>query len=237
VLTGTYVAYLAVLLKLPPRTEDFEQDDEVPAVSRWALSYRGAARWLSVGGLFAAGGLVIYFTAAPFLASMLALATSLGVSQFVFIQWVAPFLSEFPEKTSAFAWARRVNRAPVALMNMVSSNINQWGVLSALLAVIYCWSKGEITALPFDDFQRSEILLTMLQAFLGWLFLASMSLEWHEAAGLFGLWLVQFFFPSLRGRIDYVYAGWIVLELGLVAAGKKRIPAFRAFARAWKERR
>jgi cation:H+ antiporter len=237
VLTGTYVAYLAVLLKLPPRAEDFEQDDEVPAVSRWALSYRGAARWLSVGGLFAAGGLVIYFTAGPFLASLLALATSLGVSQFVFIQWVAPFLSEFPEKTSAFAWARRVNRAPVALMNMVSSNINQWGVLSALLAVIYCWSKGEITALPFDDFQRSEILLTMLQAFLGWLFLASMSLEWYEAVGLFALWVVQFCVPSLRGRIDYVYAGWIVLELGLVAAGKKRIPAFRAFARAWKERR
>ena len=237
VLTSTYAAYLVVLLKLPPRAEDLEQDDEVPAVSRWALSFTGAARWAAVGGLFAAGALVIYFTAEPFLTSMLALAASLGMSQFVFIQWVAPFLSEFPEKISAFAWARRVTRAPVALMNMVSSNINQWGVLSALLAVIYCWSRGEVTALPFDDFQRSEILLTMLQAFLGWLFLASMSLEWYEAAGLFVLWLVQFFLPSARGGIDYVYASWIVLELGLVASGRKRIPAFRAFARSWKERR
>ena len=237
VLTATYAAYLTVLLKLPPRSEDLEQDDEVPAISRWALSFRGTKRWLSVGGLFAAGALVIFFTADHFLSSMLALATSLGLSQFVFIQWVAPFLSEFPEKTSAFAWARRVTRAPVALMNMVSSNINQWGVLSALLAVIYCWSKREVTALPFDAFQRGEILLTMLQAFLGWLFLASMSLEWYEAAGLFVLWVVQFFFPSLRGRIDYVYAGWIVLELALLAAGKRQVPAFRAFARAWKQRR
>lgn len=237
VLIATYVVYLSVLLKLPPRSEDLEQDDEVPSVSRWALSFRGARRWAAVGGLFAAGALVIYFTAEPFLAAMLALAASLGMTEFVFIQWVAPFLSEFPEKLSAFAWARRVSRAPVALMNMVSSNINQWGVLSALLAVIYCWSKGEVTALPFDDFQRGEILLTMLQAFLGWLFLASMSLEWYEAVGLFVLWLVQFFVPSLRGRIDYVYAGWIVLELSRMAAGRKGIPAFQAFSRAWKGRR
>jgi cation:H+ antiporter len=237
VLIATYVAYLTVLLKLPPRREDLEQDDEIPAVSRWALSFRGARRLAAVGGLFAAGALVIFFTAEPFLAAKLALAASLGMTQFVFIQWVAPFLSEFPEKMSAFAWARRVTRAPVALMNMVSSNINQWGVLSALLAVIYCWSKGEVTALPFDDFQRGEILLTMLQALLGWLFLASMSLEWYEAVGLFVLWLVQFFVPSLRGRIDYVYAGWIVLELSRLAAGRKGVPAFQAFSRAWKTRR
>lgn len=237
VLTGTYVTYLVVLLKLPPRREDVEQDDEVPAVSRWALSRRGLKRWAAVLGLFAAGAIVIFFTAEPFLNSMLALAASLGMSQFIFIQWVAPFLSEFPEKTSAFAWARRVNRAPVALMNMVSSNINQWGILSALLAVIYCWSKGEITALPFDDLQRSEILLTMLQAFLGWLFLASMSLEWYEAAGLFVLWLVQFTMPSLRHGMDWVYTGWIALELVLVATGRKRIPAMAAFTRAWRHRR
>jgi cation:H+ antiporter len=237
VLTATYVAYLVVLLKLPARQDDFEQDDEVPAVSRWALSFRGKARVAAVFGLFLAGGIVIFFTAEPFLNSMLALAASFGISQFVFIQWVAPFLSEFPEKTSAFAWARRVNRAPVALMNMVSSNINQWGILSALLAVIYCWSKGEVTALPFDDFQRSEILLTMLQAFLGWLFLASMSLEWYEAAGLFVLWLVQFTMPSLRHGMDWVYAAWIVVEILLVATGRKRIPAFAAFARTWRSRR
>src|SRR5437764_637450 len=82
-------------------------------------------------------------------------------------------------------WARRVTRAPVALMNMVSSNINQWGILSGLLAVIYCWSHGSTTPLPFDDFQRQEILLTILQALLGWIFLASMDLQAYEAAGLF----------------------------------------------------
>jgi cation:H+ antiporter len=236
ILATTYFVYLGVLLRMPPRAETIEEDDEVPAVSRWALSFRGAKRWAAVGLLLLGGGLVIFFVAEPFLASMMALATSLGMSQFVFIQWVAPFLSEFPEKTSAFAWARRVTRAPVALVNMVSSNINQWGILSGLLAVIYCWSHGSLAPLPFDDFQRGEILLTILQSFLGWLFLASMDFAAYEAIGLFALWAVQFAVPSLRHTMLFVYGGWIVIEVGLVLAGRKKLHAFAAFRRSWKRK-
>jgi cation:H+ antiporter len=233
VLTSTYVAYLWVLLKMPAREEMIEQDEEIPRVSRWALSFSGWKRWAAVGSLFLAGGAAIFLVAEPFLTSMMSLAVTFGISQFVFIQWVAPFLSEFPEKTSAFAWARRVTRAPVALMNMVSSNINQWGVLSALLAVIYCWSRGDTSPLPFDEFQRLEILLTILQAFLGWIFLASMSLSAYEAIGLFALWLIQFVVPSLRHEMLWVYSAWIAIEVGLIVAGKKKMPAFAAFGRAW----
>ena len=237
VLTATYVIYLFVLLRMPPREDSEEEDEEIPRVSRWALSFSGWKRWAAVLGLFGLGGLVIFVVAEPFLNSMLAVAISLGISQFTFIQWVAPFISEFPEKTSAFAWARRITRAPVALMNMVSSNINQWGVLSGLLAVVYCWSHGSTEPLPFDDFQRLEILLTILQAFLGWIFLASMTLEWYEAGGLFLLWIVQFLFPSLRHTMLWVYGGWIGVELLLVALGRKKFKAFGAFARSWKGRR
>ncbi len=120
--------------------------------------------------------------------------------------------------------------APVALMNMVSSNINQWGILSGLLAVIYCWSHGSTEPLPFDAFQRHEILLTILQAFLGWLFLASMDLEAYEAAGLFLLWLVQFLMPSSRHAMLCVYGAWIALEVLFVAVGRKKLAAFGAFA-------
>jgi cation:H+ antiporter len=234
VLAATYVAYLWILLRLPPRPETVEEDEEIPRMSRWALSHEGWKRWAAVGLLLFGGGVIIALVAEPFLKSMLSLAVTLGMSQFVFFQWVAPFLSEFPEKTSAFAWARRVNRAPVALMNMVSSNINQWGILSGLLAVIYCWSHGSTQALPFDDFQRHEILLTIVQAFLGWLFLASMDLAAYEAAGLFVLWLVQFLVPSLRHEMLYVYLAWIALEIGFLAAGRKKLEAFPAFARAWR---
>jgi len=237
VLATTYVVYLAILLRMPPREEKEGEHAKLPAATRWALSFTGARRWGAVGLLLVGGGAVIYFVAEPFLTSMLALATAFGMSQFVFIQWVAPFLSEFPEKTSAFTWAKRITRAPVALVNMVSSNINQWGILSGLLAVIYCWSHGSTDPLPFDGFQRSEILLTIVQAFLGWLFLASMDFEAYEAAGLFILWLVQFAVPSLRLPILFVYGAWIVVEVTLVATGRKKLAAFAAFARAWKAQR
>ena len=223
---------------MPPREEEAaEEDEEIPRVSRWALSYTGWKRWAAVLSLLGGGGAVIYFVAEPFLTSMMALAATFGMSQFVFIQWVAPFLSEFPEKTSAFAWAKRITRAPVALLNMVSSNINQWGILSGLLAVIYCVSHGSTEPLPFDDFQRHEILLTIVQAFLGWLFLASMTFEAYEAAGLFVLWLIQFLVPSTREVMVFVYVSWIVVEVILLAAGKKKLLAFEAFARSWRARR
>jgi cation:H+ antiporter len=237
VLAATYVAYLTVLLRMPPRDEVVEEEEEVPRVSRWALSYTGWKRWAAVLSLLAGGGAVIFFIAEPFLRSMMALAATFGMSQFVFIQWVAPFLSEFPEKTSAFAWAKRVTRAPVALLNMVSSNINQWGILSGLLAVIYCISHGSTEPLPFDAFQRHEILLTIVQAFLGWLFLASMTFEAYEAAGLFVLWLVQFLVPSTRDVMVFVYGSWIVIELILLGTGKRKLHAFGAFSRSWRSRR
>jgi cation:H+ antiporter len=237
VLTSTYVIYLSILLRLPAREEPIDEDTEIPRVSRWALAQPGWKKWAATVGLLVAGGAIIFVVAEPFLASMMALAATLGFSQFVFIQWVAPFLSEFPEKTSAFVWARRVTRAPVALMNMVSSNINQWGVLSAMLAVIYCWSKGDTSPLPFDDFQRVEILLTILQAFLGWLFLASMNLVWWEATGLFVLWVVQFLSPGLRHEMLWVYGAWIAIEVGRIALGKQKIRAFGAFAQVWRARK
>jgi len=238
ILASTYIAYLAVLLRMPAREEEAaETDEEIPRVSRWALSYTGWKRWAAVLSLLGGGGAVIYFVAEPFLTSMMALAATFGMSQFVFIQWVAPFLSEFPEKTSAFAWAKRITRAPVALLNMVSSNINQWGILSGLLAVIYCVSHGSTEPLPFDAFQRHEILLTIVQAFLGWLFLASMSFEAYEAAGLFVLWLIQFLVPSTREAMVFVYGSWILVEVVLLAAGKKKLLAFEAFGRSWRARR
>ena len=61
-----------------------------------------------------------------------------------------------------------------------------------------------------------------------------MSFEAYEAVGLFALWVVQFARPSLRHDMVWVYVAWIVVELALVAFGRKRIDAFPAFARSWK---
>lgn len=209
VLTLFYLLYLWILWKIPPRSE--ETLDQVGRVPRAVMRLSRRMQWAAILGLFSAGGMLLYFTAHPFLNSMLALATTFGVSQFVFVQWVAPFLSEFPEKVSAFYWARKISSAPMALMNMVSSNINQWTVLAAMIPIVYSMSAGHVAALPFDGEQRQEILITILQSILGVLILSNMRFAFWEAALLFVLWFAQFLNPSLRNEISWVYAIWGVM--------------------------
>ena len=223
VLLLLYAAYLVVLLRNPPH--DVEELSEAPRVSQWVHRQSGWRRIAALSGLFAAGGALLYVTARPFLESMLAMAGLLGVSQFVLVQWVAPFLSEFPEKVSAFLWARRVTHAPMALMNMVSSNINQWTVLAAMIPLIYGYSHfrhtGTWADFHFDAEQRLEIVLTLLQSALGMVVLANMEFDWFDATALFVLWGVQFFVPHLREEVAVAYALWIVILLvGFVVKGQ-----------------
>jgi cation:H+ antiporter len=142
---------------------------------------------------------------------------------------VAPFLSEFPEKVIAFNWARTVRKSPMALMNMVSSNINQWTVLVAMIPIVYSLSRGEISVIHFDAHQKIEIFLTMAQSTLGFVLLANMEFRWHEALGLFTLWFTQFVFPGWREEITFIYIAWILLELGLAVFRKKRLKVFGEF--------
>lgn len=231
VLIALYVAYLLVLLRNPPHEE--EQLSEAPRVSQWAYRQPGWRRNAAVFGLFAAGGALLYVTAHPFLESMLAVAGTLGVSQFVLVQWVAPFLSEFPEKVSAFAWARRVTHAPMALMNLVSSNINQWTVLAAMIPLVYGYSHlhhhGTWVDFHFDAPQQLEVLLTLLQTALAMLLLANMEFDWLDASIIFVLWLAQFLVPHWREQVAIAYAIWMVILAGQYAVGDKQLLAWRYF--------
>ena len=231
VLLALYVAYLIVLLRHPPQGAEALADTS--RVAQWAYRQRGWRQKAAVCGLFAAGGVLLYGTARPFLESMLAVAAAVGVSQFVLVQWVAPFLSEFPEKVSAFLWARRVTHAPMALMNMVSSNINQWTVLAAMIPLVYGYSHfrhtGTWADFPFDSAQRLEIILTLLQTGLGMVVLANMEFDWFDASALFVLWAVQFFAPHLREEVAVVYASWIVILLIGFAFKREALLAPRYF--------
>lgn len=225
-LSAAYFLYLWILWKIPPIEESEEAIEDLGFVPRRVLAFRGRNRLIAILVLFVGGGLLLYFTAHPFLNSMLGIAASLGVSTFVFVQWVAPFLSEFPEKLSAFYWARKVSTANVALMNMVSSNINQWSILSGLIPVIFVISSGKVQPLRFDALQRHEIILTILQSFLGFLLLLNLELVAYEALILFVFWLVQFVMPSWREAMIWVYAGWCGIEIFKLLLRRKVPPAW-----------
>ncbi len=228
VLTIFYAAYLFVLRKIPPQSE--ESMEELERIPKAILALQPRMRRATIGGLFLSGGLILYYVAHPFLDSMLALSVSLGVSQFIFVQWVAPFLSEFPEKVSAFYWARKIKSAPMALMNMVSSNINQWTMLVAMLPIVFGFSRGELGPIEFDAHQKTEILLTLAQSLLGMLMLAGMRFYWFQALALFVLWLLQFVFSGLREEITVVYLIWAVAEAVTLASPKRfRSSAFNIF--------
>jgi cation:H+ antiporter len=231
VLIALYAIYLWVLMRNPPKQE--EELSDAPAVSRWAYRQRGWRQKAAIGGLFALGGALLYLTAHPFLESMLAVAGLLGIGQFFLVQWVAPFLSEFPEFVSTINWARRVTRAPMALMNIVSSNINQWTILAAMIPLVYGFSHmhhfGTWSDFHFDAPQQVEILLTLLQTLLGVLLLANMEFDWLDASALLVLWLIQFIVPHLREEVSVVYGVWIVVLLGQFVLGKKKFLVWRYF--------
>ena len=233
ILTVIYLAYLYLLSKIPPH--DAEEVGDLGRIPKYVMRQRYPLNLIWISSFFILGTVLLYFSAHPFLNSMLAIAVYFGISQFVFVQWVAPFLSEFPEKLSAFYWARRPNKTAMALINFVSSSINQWTILVALIPFIYSLGMGKVATVVFDEHQRVEILLTIIQSYLGFLFLASMDFKFLEALALFLLWLAQFLFPGIRQEIIWVYGTWALLEsLRLIKNFKKR-NAFRIFIRLSRE--
>ena len=100
VLTATYAIYLWVLIKLPPREEMIEEVQEIPRVSRWALS-PPCRRWAASSASFSPVA-VIYFVAEPFLPSCSRWRRAVHVASLHPV--VAPFL-RMSRKTSAFAGA------------------------------------------------------------------------------------------------------------------------------------
>src|SRR3989442_5669289 len=213
VLIALYIGYLWILMRNPAR--EVQSLADAPVVSRWAYRQPGWRQTAAIGGLFVVGGGLLYLTAHPFLDSMIAVAAAVGISQFFLVQWVAPFLSEFPEFVSTFSWARRVTQAPMALMNIVSSNINQWTILAAMIPIVYGFSHlhhyGVWADFTFDIAQRNELALTLLQTMLGVLLLANMGFDWMDATALFVLWAVQFTLPELRTGIMVADGVWAVV--------------------------
>jgi cation:H+ antiporter len=230
VLLALYVGYLIVVNRIPPK--DHEEIGDVAAVARLVIRLDAFPRKLAIVALFLAGGVVLYLTAQPFLVSMIGLATVLGVSQFVFVQWVAPFLSELPEFMTTSYWARGRGKAGMALMNMVSSNVNQWTVLAAMIPIVYSLSLGRPAEVPMVE-HRVELLLTLLQGALGMLLLANLNFQAHEALGLFALWFVQFCVPHWREEVTVAYAAWLALEIVSALWRPGRLKAFILFPGLW----
>jgi cation:H+ antiporter len=238
VLIAFYGVYLAILTKLPPQqNEGIEDLEKIP---RAIVTAPRARRNLSIAGCFVAGGALIYFTAEPFLGSLVAVAAAVGLPSFLVIQWLAPVISEFPELASTFYFARQEHKASVGLVNIVSSNINQWTLLLAMLPITFSVSRRAVSAIPFDAQQQSELLLTIAQSAVALTFLLNMAFEWWEALAMFGLFAVQFVLPAFLGEearawITRVFLVWTAGMVVKLIARRCRPQALVSFAAIWRE--
>jgi cation:H+ antiporter len=237
VLIVLYGAYLAVLTRLPP--EGHEGIEDLEAIPRSIVRAPRATRILAIAACFLAGGTLIYFTAEPFLGSLVAVAGALGLPSFVVIQWLAPVISEFPELASTFYFARQENKATVALMNIASSNINQWTLLVAMLPVVFSMSHGAPTPIVFDAEQESELLLTIGQSMVAMIFLINMEFAWWEALAMFLLFAIQFVLPAFFGDgirvwITAAFFAWTAASVLVFAFRRPRQNALTSFVATWR---
>jgi cation:H+ antiporter len=228
VLIAIYAAYLWIMTRLPP--EEAETLDEISGVPRAIVLASRPVRIAAIVGLFTVGGAAVFLVADPFLRGLFGLSMLIGVSRFQFVQWIYPLVSEAPEGISAFYWARDPERASIALMNLVSSNINQWTLLAALLPVVLSMSLGHAVAIPLDATQSRDLLLALSQSLLGALFLVNMELAWWEAVGLFVLFLISLGASGeVRLYVTWFYFAWCGVEALRLIVGNRKAAALRHF--------
>jgi cation:H+ antiporter len=197
VLIGMYVTYLIIVYKLPPEQEG---DEALPLVPRTIRARSVPMQKLIVFLFFLAGGLLLFFSIHPFYENTIALGCAIGIPTYFLFQWLAPLLSEFPELITIVYWGR-TGRAEHGLTNAISSKVNQWTLLIAMIPIVYFWvsyrNGNGLASIPFDDAQRLEILLTAAQGLFAAGCFMNLKLHRWEAWTLLSLWAIQLVDPLI----------------------------------------
>jgi cation:H+ antiporter len=180
--------------------------------SAWIGSLNKRLRRTIVIGLFVAAAAVILLTAEHFAQSLVDTGASLGISEFLLVQWLAPLASEAPELLVAGLYAWRLHTSE-ALGALVSSKVNQWTLLVGTLPIVFAASSGGWSGLPIESAQRDELLLTASQSLLAVSLLVGLSLSVRAALLLTGLFFLQF---ALSAAVPDSWRGRELVALSLV---------------------
>jgi cation:H+ antiporter len=206
-LLSLFAGYMLIASRAHVVEPELEGPPEM--IAHFATGVRRAITLL----LFAYSGLTIFSAAEPFAEGLLTSGRTLGIEEFVLIQWLAPLASESPEFIVAILFALRGN-PQASMRTLVSSKVNQWTLLIGMLPLAYSLSAGQIMPMQLDARQVEEILLTAAQSLFALVVIASFTFSLGEALVLLGLFVSQLFFisPEIRYLYSLVY---IVLALAL----------------------
>ena len=228
-----YILYIVFALRTSKKkekqaegdeVEEDEEDDDI-GVAAHTKQLTGVRKWLAIGSFLVAGAFILYSGAERFIDALLQVGRSLHVSEFILIQWIAPFLSEFPESLTAFIWASMIILAGRGLSNLISSKLNQWTLLIAAIPIAYSVSFGHAAVVPLDSQVTDEIFLTAAQSVFGMVLLLTFRFGLWEALALAVLFLVQFFIPveGIRLIIAWLY---LVLAGGFLLFNWRKVRIF-----------
>ncbi len=184
-----------------------------------------------VTGLFVFAAAIVIMAAKPFADGLVETGATLGIDQFLLVQWLAPLSSEAPELIIATIFAWRL-RAADGLGMLLSAKVNQWTLLVGSLWVAYTLGGGGGAPLPLDERQTEEFLLTSAQALLAFAVLADLRFGLWEAAAIFGLFVLQFPFPTTDVRLVFS-ALYIVVAVALLARKRRYLRAIVASLGRW----
>ncbi len=230
ILAGVFVAYMWILARIPAEKDDQREELGGPSLALAEIKSKRRKTILIIG-LFLFGGLTFVLITDPFVGSIRTIAETFLVgllgsgAVFFSIQWIAPVLSEFPEKVTAFNWARRITLAPVALLNFISSAVNELTALVALIPIVFAISSRAIIPVPVQG-HSVEILLTMGQSLYAVAALLDLKYSVDNALVLLVLWGVSTAFVDTRLWIAIIFL--IVAGFETVRT-RGRITVFSAF--------
>jgi len=185
-------------------------------------------RRLTVLGMFIASGVVIFLSAERFAEALIHTGTTLGIDEFLLVQWLAPLASEAPEFIIALLWTFRGDAA-AGLGALVSSKVNQWTLLIGTIPLVYSFALGRPGSLPLDLRQQHELLLTACQSLFAVAVLLNLRMSWYGATLLFGLFIAQLVFEQIRVQVSIVY---VVLAIVVFARDRRDLASlFRGVGR------
>ena len=225
IMFSLFGAYLFISSRSPP-----EHDREFigPAAAIGAMSR--PKRRSAVLIIFAFAAAVIFAAAAPFADGLVETGKSVGIDEFILVQWVAPLASESPEFILAAMLALR-GRYGAGMTILIASKVNQWTLLLGSLPLAFSISGGTISPLEFDSRQSEELFLTASQSMFAVAILISLSMSRWEATLLAGLFMTQLVLTDGTIRVGFGIL-YCVLALAILV---RDVPYFRPFARAAKE--
>ncbi len=181
--------------------------------------------------LFVIAAGTILLMAEPFVESLKETGHSLGLSEFLLIQWIAPLASEAPEMLVAAIFVLK-GRGEDGIGILVSSKVNQWTLLVATLPAAYNISAGSLDGLAMDNRQAVEVFLTAAQSLFAVVLLLKLSISLQSAIALFGLFTTQLVQQLIMEELALPYdleirlgfsILYVVLSIAILTVDRDRI--------------